>query len=147
MQMLTVRVCFPIKALIQINLNDHTQCNVEQGGPFAALSSSLPCSILPLFQCLKVSFFHPVASLIVSITSSVHQCNSAPPPTPPAPPPSLVISHHTFLRHVSKQPMLNVEKVNGCEVKDVQSANEAPLCCRFDCISFLQQLWRRRTTR
>lgn len=33
--------------------------------------------------------------------------------------------------------MLNVEKVNGCEVKDVQSANEAPLCFRFDCISFL----------
>lgn len=102
--MLTVRVCFPIKALIQINLNDHTQRNDEQGAPPCVLSSSLSCLLLPLLRC--PSFFHPMASLIVSITSSVHQCNTPPPPPPP------VISHCTFLRNVSKQPMLNVEKVN-----------------------------------
>lgn len=88
-QMLTVRACFPIKALIQINLNDHTQGNVEEGGLFYALFffASLPSfSILPLLL-RRLSFFHPVASLIVSITSSVHQCNSTLSSSPPPPPP------------------------------------------------------------
>lgn len=75
--MLTFCMCFPIKALIQINPNDHTRCNDDQGGPFFCTLLLFPALLLypPSLSSSVSIFFHPVASLIVSITSPVHQCN------------------------------------------------------------------------
>lgn len=85
-------------------------------------------------------FSHPVASLIVSITSSVHQCNPPLSSLLPLPP---VITHPAFLQHASKQPMLNVEKVNVKKKKTIAQWGSAPFdhlifhyFLRFKCVCF-----------
>lgn len=87
------------------------QCNIAQGGPpLYALPSSffrhpLPSSRSTHVECLSF-LFHPEASLIVSITSSVHQRN----PFSPLPLAWWLLSLHSDGMYQSIQ-MLRVEKV------------------------------------